>query len=74
MNSPLTEQQIINLIMQQQTALSARGLAQYAGIDADSAVLNGIQHQCWAMVESGVLRAFDRRDERRGILAFYLTI
>lgn len=47
------------------SALTAKGIAHYAGID-----LQSIETECWDMVENGLLLSADSRDQKKGVLAF----
>ena len=62
--------QIIETIKGSNAAMSAKGIAAYCKIDADSAALNRIVDQCWGMVGNGDLIAFDTRDQPKGGLFF----
>lgn len=53
-----------------QSALSPKGIAQYAKIDADTAELNRIQDVCFEAVSEGILVAIDRREDMQGALFF----
>ena len=63
----MTKQQIKNIINAKKSALSAKGIAAFSQVDADSADLRNIEQACWEMEEAGELVAFDRREENQGL-------
>lgn len=68
-----TKAQIISAITEAQTALSAKGVAEYLGIDATSEALNKIRESMWEMAGAGTLKVYDLRDnEKAGGLFFGL--
>ena len=62
--------EIITIVQQHNAPLSAKGIAHYAGVDADSGMLRDIQATCWELVESGHFSEIDRREEKNGGLFF----
>jgi len=60
-------QEIKKVISTSEIALSAKGIAKHAKIDADSSDLRAIEDECWEMVNHAELIAYDRREENIGL-------
>ena len=63
----MEKQEILNIIKNRKTALSAKGIAEITNTDADSSELRNIEQSCWEMEEDGILIAYDRREENQGL-------